>query len=154
MALFGLASAGEMKLYAHTETTETTEPVESKAMTRFRNVNKLMKSSWEGFHQGMYGPVQPIDDDCFGDWIADDIVFIGEFFKNLKTDIWSVTYDDSTRLAYSLVDLMFLNDEYCNFRTTTWDVINFCKGDDKPCKGSILLQNLQTNAFGLITETT
>ena len=57
-------------------------------------------------------------------------------------DFWSITYEDSTQLSYDIVDLIFLNDQYCHFRQSLYDVISFCKSDDKPCAPSLVLQNL------------
>ena len=40
--------------------------------------------------------------------------------------MWNITYEDSMQVAYDQVDLLFLNDEYCLFRKTFWDVRTFC----------------------------
>ena len=94
---------------------------------------------------GLYGPssvIEKLDDDCFGEWIPDDMQFVSNFFERVKGDIWSVTYEDTTQLAYNIVDLMFLNDQYCHFRTTVWDVTNYCKSEGSPCKPEFIMKNL------------
>ena len=53
--------------------------------------------------------------------------------------------------AYDYVDLLFLNDEYCLFRKTWWDVRAFCHQPGN-CVMKDVFANLQTNAFSLITQ--
>ena len=103
---------------------------------------------------GLFGPtstIEKIDEDCFGDWIPEDMEFIHNFVHNLFRTPLQVTYEDATQFSYNIVDLMFLNDQYCHFRTAFYDVISFCKQENKPCEGGLILQNLQKNTFGLIT---
>ena len=148
LAICGVAAASEMKLYESSTRSERT-------WEAIRKVNFYARNTWEGMYLGLYGPtstIEKIDDDCFGDWIPDDMEFIHDFFHKLGHDVWSITYEDSTQLAYNIVDLMFLNDQYCHFRTSLWDIVKYCKEDDHPCKGKVIAQNLQTNAFGMITQ--
>ena len=128
MAICGVAAANELKLYAN-----DSSPADDKAQRTWeaiRKVNKMARATWEGMYLGLYGPtstIEKIDDDCFGDWIPDDMEFIHNFFHDLGHDIWSITYEDTTQLAYNIVDLMFLNDQYCHFRTSMWDIVTYCK---------------------------
>ena len=136
----------------------STEPTkQEKVMEAIRDITYFSKNTWEGMYIGLFGPtstIEKIDDDCFGDWIPDDMEFIYNYFERLSKDTWSITYEDTTQLAYNMVDLLFLNDEYCHFRTAVYDVVDFCSQEDSPCKGSLILGNLQTNAFGMITQIT
>lgn len=56
------------------------------------------------------------DPECFGEWIPDDMEFTYDYFWRLGHDFWSITYEDSTQLAYDIVDMIFLQDQYCHFR--------------------------------------
>ena len=107
-----------------------------------RSVVYFMQQTWGGMYQGLYGPSgasEKMDDDCFGEWMPEDLEFIVDYFHRLGHDFWSITYEDTTELSYDIVDLMFLNDQYCHFRQSLYDVISFCKADDKPCKiGTVL----------------
>ena len=51
-----------------------------------------------------------------------------------------------------MVDMVFLQDQYCHFRQAIYDVIKFCKLPEKPCNPHKILGNLQVNAFGMITQ--
>ena len=110
-----------------------------------RDVVYFIQQTWEGLYFGLYGPtstVEKIDDECFGPWIPDDMEFIYDYFKRLGSDFWSITYDETTQLAYDIVDMIFLNDQYCHFRTSLYDIINFCQLEEQPCKPSLILGNL------------
>ena len=48
------------------------------------------------------------------------------------------------------MDLIFLNDQYCHFRQSIYNIIEFCKHEDRPCEG--IGANLQMNMFGMITQ--
>ena len=105
----------------------------------------MAKNMWEGMYMGIYGPtstIDKIDDDCFGDWIPEDIEFISSYFNKMGKNFLSITYEDSTQLAYNIVDLIFLNDQYCHFRGATYALVDFCKSEEKPCKGSLIAKNL------------
>ena len=84
-----------------------------------RDIVYFMGQTWDGMYLGLYGPsgaAEKIDEDCFGEWIPDDMEFIVDYFYRLGKDFWSITYEDSTQLSYDIVDLIFLNDQYCHFR--------------------------------------
>ena len=44
-------------------------------------------------------------------------------------DFWIVSMDDARVAAYDAVDLVFLNDEYCHFRSVFWDLHYHFKQD-------------------------
>ena len=50
----------------------------------------------------------------------------GRYMNNLRYHFWDTTYEQSMQAAYDVVDLIFLNDEYCLFRKAYWDVAAFC----------------------------
>ena len=58
--------------------------------------------------------------------------------------------DEAKKSAYNIVDLIFLNDEYCHFRKTYWNVHSFCK-ETESCDFATMMENMQKNAFGIIT---
>ena len=70
-----------------------------------------------------------------------------------------MTYEDTTQLAYDIVDLIFLQDQYCHFRSFVYDIMNYCHNpdleeDETPCAPKNILGNVQTNAFGMVTQVT
>ena len=96
---------------------------------KLAKVDFYLKHIWLGCYQGLYG-MGHVDerpsDECFGEWIPDHLREIGAYFHGLKSNFWNTSYDDSMNAAYDYVDLLFLNDEYCLFRKTWWDVRAFC----------------------------
>lgn len=122
---------------------------------KIKNVIYLVRETWTGLHQGLYGPTGAAakpDPECFGEWISDDFQFIGDYFYMMKNDFWAVTYEDTTQLAYDIVDLIFLQDQYCHFRSFVYDIINYCQLEEQPCNGKGVLSSMQTNAFGMVTQ--
>ena len=69
----------------------------------------------------------------------------------MRHNFWNTTYEDSMQTAYDQIDLLFLNDEYCLFRKTMWDLRAFCHQEGN-CVLKDVFGNLQTNAFSLITQ--
>ena len=112
---------------------------------QFEDHMLMARMGWQGVYQGLYGIAGEADapkEDCFGEWMPEDMEFIADYFHRLGHDFWSITYEDTTELSYDIVDLMFLNDQYCHFRQSIYDIISFCRADDKPCKIGTVLQNL------------
>ena len=133
------ALASDMKLY------EGDQHEGERAWDIIKEIVFFSKRTWEGLYLGLYGvgsTIEKIDEDCFGTWIPEDMEFIYDYFHRMGNDFWSITYEDSTQLSYDIVDLIFLNDQYCHFRTSLYDIIRFCKSEEKPCAPSLVLQNL------------
>ena len=128
--------------------------VDSSKYDRLSEAGYYMKNLWSGCYQGLYGMGRLSErptDECFGEWIPEKLAEVDVFSTNLRYHFWEVTYEDSMQAAYDLVDLMFLNDEYCLFRKTWWDVRAFCHQEGN-CQLKDMLTHLQTNAFSLITQ--
>ena len=66
--------------------------------------------------------------------------------------MFSVSMDEARSAAYDVVDLMFLNDEECHFRQSYHDVHTYCQKESAPCKATNALENMQKNAFSIITQ--
>ena len=111
---------------------------------------------WLGLYQGFFGvstrkaAVPKPSEKCFGPWITHEVKGLDKFATALTTDIWSVDFETSRKAAYSVIDLLFQNDEYCHFRDTAFTVYDFC-GKPKHCEMDTILDNMSTNAFSLIT---
>ena len=146
LAICGVASAQQVSLITPTEET----------WASIRRTNLYARNIWEGMYLGLNGPtsqVDKIDEDCFGDWIPDDIEYQFKYLEDLAHNgIWTMTYDDTIQYAYNCVDLMFLNDEYCHFRESFWNVFKCFKEEDSPCKLSEIGKNFETNSFAMITQ--
>ena len=121
---------------------------------RLSEVGFYAKNLWSGCFQGLYGmgrlDERPTEE-CFGDWIPEKLAEEGRYFNNLRYHMWDTTYESSMQAAYDMVDLIFLNDEYCLFRKAWWDVRAFCHQPGN-CHMKDMLGHLQSNAFSLITQ--
>ena len=83
------------------------------------NLNGYGKNLWLGVYQGLYGmssKVERPDDACFGEWIPDHMKELSEFRSQAKEGVMTLEVDLAKKSAYNIVDLIFLNDEYCHFR--------------------------------------
>ena len=49
--------------------------------------------------------------------------------------------DDAKKSAYNVLDLIFLNDQYCHFRKTFWNVNAFCK-ESEACDFGTMMENM------------
>ena len=117
------------------------------------NMTAYGKNLWQGVFQGLYGMSSKIDrpdDACFGEWIPGHMKELYEF-THTGESLMLVNVDEAKKNAYNVVDLIFLNDEYCHFRTTFWNVEMFCK-ESEACDFGTMMENMQKNAFGIITQ--
>ncbi len=128
------------------------EETDEEYWQKYKDLNLYGKAIWAGFYTGLYG--SDADDkptkDCFGDWIIADLMDLSAFKQELR-QTWMVDMDRAAQISYDVVDLMFLNDKYCHFRHTIWDIKQFCAVEAN-CKGGDIMDNLQKNAFPLITQ--
>lgn len=99
----------------------------------------------------MSSKVERPSDECFGDWITDDIKQLYEFRQTVGSNLMLVEFEDARQSAYNVLDLIFLNDEYCHFRKTFWNLDTYCKSTGS-CKFGTMMENMQKNAFGIITQ--
>ena len=99
----------------------------------------------------MGGSVDRPTEDCFGTWIPEKMQDLVRFKDILKDDALHVSMDDAAKAAYDVVDLTFLNDKYCHFRQTWWDIHDYCKESDDCAMGAVF-ENMQKNAFNIITQ--
>ncbi len=133
-------------------TEEVPEETDEEYWHKYKVFNLYGKAIWAGFFQGLYGTDadnKPTKD-CFGNWIVDKLQDLSDFKQELRKS-WMVDMDRAAQVSYDVVDLIFLNDKYCHFRQTIWDIKEFCEGEEN-CHGSDILDNLQKNAFPLITQ--
>ena len=109
---------------------QPTQPEHKKDMyEKIGGLDFYLKHLWMGCYQGLYGMGHSEDrptDECFGEWIPEKMKEVSTFYHDLKSNFWTVTYEESMATAYNQIDLLFLNDEYCHFRQTWWDVRAFC----------------------------
>ena len=63
-----------------------------------------LKHLWLGCYQGLYG-MGHVDerpsDECFGEWIPEKMKEVNNFYHDLKTNLWTVTYEESMATAYN-----------------------------------------------------
>ena len=67
----------------------------------------------------------------------------------MSFDIMELDIDEAKEVANSLVDVLFLNDQYCGFRQIYKDTSDFCKDG---CDLDSALANLQKHAFDIVTK--
>ena len=136
------------------ELPETESIEDQEYWENLQNITSYGKNLWQGVFQGLYGmssKVERPDDACFGTWIPEHLQELYEFRMHAGSDLMLVDMDEAKKNAYNVVDLIFLNDEYCHFRKTFWNVNSFCK-ESEECGFSTMMENMQKNAFGIITQ--
>lgn len=143
-------SAEDKGLEGDLETEETWEQYWQKLEDRML----IMRLGWTGFYQGLYGieyeDAAPTED-CFGKWIPEKMKEIHEFKEEVAANWMGVEMDHASAVAYDVVDLIFMNDKYCHFRSVLWDVYNFCLYSES-CATDMIFDNMQKNAFNIITQ--
>jgi len=101
---------------------ETEEEKEAKWKDSMTTKIQNLRSIWTGVYSGIYGKkerkngVPKPSEECFGDWIMEDIVGIRNFMKAFKKDMFGISMKDAEFAWYSAGDLMFKNEEVCHFR--------------------------------------
>ena len=130
------------------------KPVSPHRFDKLADFGFYFKNIWSGSYQGLYGMGkldQRPTEECFGEWIPEKLAEVDAYSKMIRFHMWETTYEESMQAAYDIVDLMFLNDEYCLFRKTIYDVHAFCYQPEN-CHMKDMLNHLQSNAFSLITQ--
>ena len=96
------------------------------------DVRGLIKNLWKGFVEGFMSkatsstPIRIDDEMCFGEWITKDAEFVGAYWDSaFKAGIWTVTYEDTMEMVYDVVDMIFLQVEYCKFKEFIYVMYNF-----------------------------
>lgn len=81
----------------------TVSPSQHPYLTRLSKFNFYAMNIWNGCYQGLYG-MGRLDDrpseECFGEWIVNDMIEVNEYLGKLKNNMWEVTYEDSMQAAY------------------------------------------------------
>ena len=81
-------------------------------------IQRFTKDFFNGFIKGLYHQTkrEVVDEDCFGDWMFDNVNDIYDFGLAINDKDWSViSYDSVSGLAQEGVDLMFMNQDACRF---------------------------------------
>ena len=135
-------------------TTDQIDETYQERWEELREYNFYYRNLWLGVFQGLYGmssKVERPDDGCFGEWIPEHMEELYEFRTHAGDNLMLVDMDEAKKSAYNVVDLLFLNDEYCHFRKTFWNVSSFCT-ESEACDFATMMENMQKNAFGIITQ--
>ena len=133
----------------------TPEEIEKAKWDAFTEKMYYSRNLWLGVFQGLYGvsgSVERPSDDCFGKWIPDKMQELSLFMRHMKMGPFMVDMDEAQAAAYDAVDLLFLNDNYCHFRQTYYDVRRYCQDEESDCGVGGILENMQKNAFNIITQ--
>jgi hypothetical protein len=112
---------------------ETAEEREAKWLATLSTRILEVQAIWTGVYSGLYGTktskhgVPKPTEECFGEWIIDDVVGIRSFLSSLKTDLWSTSMKDTEFAWYSAGDLMFKNEDVCHFKMVAQDMKAYCE---------------------------
>ena len=109
-----------------------------------RNYNDYSRNMWLGVFQGLYGMGGRIDrpaEECFGAWIPEKMENLYNFAHLTQKDAMNIDMDQAASASYDAVDLVFLNDKYCHFRTAIKDVYGYCSSTDD-CTFNVMMENL------------
>ena len=153
LALAAFASAKDMPTIVVPTEDEMSEE-DTAYWNKIHERNFYSRNAWLGVFQGLYGMAGKVDrptEDCFGQWIPDKMQELYYFKESAHNNWMTVDMDSAATAAYDVVDLTFLNDRYCHFRQTFYDVHTYCENDEF-CAVSSVLENLQKNAFNVITQ--
>lgn len=109
--------------------------------------NWYARNLWLGTFQGLYGMssgnIERPTEECFGNWIPEKMQDLSALRHQMKDEgLFSVSMDEARSATYDVVDLMYLNDEYCHFRQTFHDMHSYCASDKKPCAVTNALENM------------
>lgn len=63
-----------------------------------------------------------------------------------------MSFEEAKTTGYDIVDLIFMNEEYCHFRSAFEDIFTFCGAEESNCTSESILDNMQKNAFSMITQ--
>ncbi len=125
--------------------------------TAFRFVNEVTKAGWTGFMTGWYhSSVNKFipTDACFGNWIEEDLVEMKEVGKQIvELDFMNMEFEKAKNAAVDVVELFFKQDEQCGFRKFLTDLGDHCEKGSH-CQPDAVLNNLQKNAFQIVTKMT
>lgn len=110
---------------------------EEKGWIVVEDVRGLLKNLWKGFVDGFESrktsgsPIRIDEEMCFGEWITKDGEFVGAYWDAaLSKGIWTVTYEDTMEMVYDVVDMIFLQVEYCKFKEFIYEVYFFMELND------------------------
>lgn len=121
-----------------------------------QEVTTIIRSTWQGVIDGMYmGKADEVtlDDECFGDWMIEDTKQVTDFFGTLFSGhIFEIAYEDAMDASYDIVDLMFMNIEYCKFREVMFGWMVFFKTQE--VFGPDFWKRVQGKAFDFISQVT
>lgn len=111
-----------------------------------------------GIYAGLFGisgnaVVAKPTQDCFGPWITEDIKGLKDFASQAETDFWTIEFEQCRDVAYSVIDLIFDNDEECHFRKVGFAIYDYCS-EPEMCEIGTVIDNVTENAFALITSMT
>jgi len=76
----------------------------------------MQKALWTGLFGGLYsvskhGAVPKPTQECLGEWIANDLHEIDNFWTDVATDFWSVPTTEFAKTWYATGDLLFKSDD-------------------------------------------
>lgn len=92
---------------------------------------EFFHSAWTGLYSGLYGmqrkhQVPKPSEECFGNWIIDDVQTLRKFRWALLTNFWTTNMKQYEKAWFDLGDLMFRNEDECHFKLVLEDLSAYC----------------------------
>jgi len=126
-------------------------------MDDFVFYRELIKGMINSSVKGLYHEtaLEPISQDCFGNWIDDEVNTVVDEVKKIKDDIWSFTFKDASNVSNTLIHMHYQNMAACDFKRIEDDKKTWCLDNAEMCVGlSGMLGNLYDNAPALFSKAT
>ena len=130
--------------------------VDVSSMDDWEFMERSSYAMWNGFVRGFYKARthQVVNEECFGDWLNEEVTDIGLFFDDLAAaDFSALTYQRASRVAQEVVDVSFKHNQDCEFTRFYEDLDNFCNVQGK-CTGDRITQNLTKNSPAILAKAT
>ena len=118
-------------------------------------MDQMFYNMYNGFVRGLYREHthKIVDDKCFGDWIKNDMVHLDSVMEKVFNLQFPIAYEDAMKSATELVNLFYMNQQYCS-AYKIWDDVNAaCDGDLLNCMDmNVLMENGKKNMIQIFTR--
>jgi hypothetical protein len=118
--------------------------------------SKVFYNLYNGFVRGLYREHQKsiIDEQCFGEWMRNNMTHLNDVMDRIFMMEFNVSYQEAIQSATEVVNLFYLNQNYCSAFKVWDDLKKNCPGEDLfNCMDTeMIMENAKKNMFGLATK--
>jgi hypothetical protein len=105
---------------------------------------------WNGFVRGLYREhaTNVIDNRCFGSWVVSNLTHLDDIFENLFDFNFNISYEDAKEASVDIVNLIYKNNQYCQFYRVYNDLTIFSGNFDDASDTDLIngfMANVKTN---------